>query len=143
MNTAMPVAARALDGIGLYAFGFSAFFTASLFAMALAGSGATGGEPLGPLFSRIAAFGTGLLIAGAAGSMGMFIVGRGVQGIGGGLVVVSLYVVVGRAYPERLRPSIMASFSAAWVVPVIVGPLVAGTVTEHLGWRWVFLAIPP
>lgn len=42
VNTAMPVAARALDGIGLYAFGFSAFFTASLFAMALAGSGATG-----------------------------------------------------------------------------------------------------
>ena len=36
----------------------------------------------------------------------------------------------------------MASFSAAWVVPVIVGPLVAGTVTEQLGWRWVFLAIP-
>lgn len=68
--------------------------------------------------------------------------GRGVQGIGGGLVVVALYVVVGRAYPERLRPSIMASFSAAWVVPVIVGPLVAGTVTEQFGWRWVFLAIP-
>lgn len=42
VNTAMPAAARALDGIGLYAFGFSAFFTASLFAMALAGSGATG-----------------------------------------------------------------------------------------------------
>ncbi|MGW2392878.1 MFS transporter [Streptomyces lydicamycinicus] len=142
VNTAMPVAARALDGIGLYAFGFSAFFTASLFAMALAGEWSDRRGPLGPLFSGIAAFGTGLLIAGAARSMGMFIVGRGVQGIGGGLVVVSLYVVVGRAYPERLRPSIMASFSAAWVVPVIVGPLVAGTVTEHLGWRWVFLAIP-
>ncbi|MFC9884869.1 MFS transporter [Streptomyces libani] len=142
VNTAMPVAARALDGIGLYAFGFSAFFTASLFAMALAGEWSDRRGPLGPLFTGIAAFGAGLLVAGLARSMGMFIVGRGVQGIGGGLVVVSLYVVVGRAYPERLRPSIMASFSAAWVVPVIVGPLVAGTVTEHLGWRWVFLAIP-
>ncbi|WP_435603093.1 MFS transporter [Streptomyces sp. bgisy130] len=142
VNTAMPVAARALDGIGLYAFGFSAFFTASLFAMALAGEWSDRRGPLGPLFTGIAAFGAGLLIAGAARSMGMFIVGRGVQGIGGGLVVVALYVVVGRAYPERLRPSIMASFSAAWVLPVIVGPLVAGTVTEHLGWRWVFLAIP-
>ncbi|AZS72085.1 MFS transporter [Streptomyces lydicus] len=142
VNTAMPVAARALDGIGLYAFGFSAFFTASLFAMALAGEWSDRRGPLGPLFTGIAAFGAGLLVAGVARSMGMFIVGRGVQGIGGGLVVVSLYVVVGRAYPERLRPSIMASFSAAWVVPVIVGPLVAGTVTEQLGWRWVFLAIP-
>ncbi|MFI9046752.1 MFS transporter [Streptomyces sp. NPDC053427] len=142
VNTAMPVAARALDGIGLYAFAFSAFFTASLFAMALSGEWSDRRGPLAPLFTGIAAFGAGLLVAGGAGTMGMFIAGRGVQGIGGGLVIVSLYVVVGRAYPERLRPSIMASFSAAWVVPVIVGPLVSGTVTEHLGWRWVFLSIP-
>src|SRR5882757_736322 len=36
----------------------------------------------------------------------------------------------------------MAAFSASWVVPSIVGPLVSGTVTEQFGWRWVFLAIP-
>ncbi|MFF4606659.1 MFS transporter [Streptomyces sp. NPDC001339] len=142
VGTAMPVAARALDGIGLYAFAFSAVFTAGLVAMALAGEWSDRRGPLAPLFSGIAAFGAGLVIAGGATSMGMFVTGRGVQGFGGGLVVVSLYVVVGRAYPERLRPAIMASFSAAWVVPVIVGPLLAGTVTEHLGWRWVFLAIP-
>ncbi|MEH6375711.1 MFS transporter, partial [Streptomyces sp. KLMMK] len=142
VNTAMPVAARALDGIGLYAFAFSAFFTASLFAMTLSGEWCDRSGPLVPLFTGIAAFGTGLVIAGSAQRMWMFVGGRGVQGIGGGLVIVALYVVVGRAYPERLRASVMASFSAAWVVPVIVGPLVAGTVTEQAGWRWVFLAIP-
>ena len=57
-------------------------------------------------------------------------------------MIVALYVSVSRAYPERLRPSILAAFSAAWVVPSIVGPLAAGSVTEHLGWRWVFLGIP-
>ncbi|MGV4923495.1 MFS transporter [Streptomyces sp. BHT-5-2] len=142
VNTAMPVAARALDGIGLYAFAFSAFFTASLFAMALSGVWSDRRGPLAPLFSGIAAFGAGLVVAGGAQSMGMFVAGRGVQGLGGGLAVVALYVVVGRGYPERLRPAVMASFSAAWVVPVIVGPLVAGTVTEQFGWRWVFLSIP-
>ena len=40
------------------------------------------------------------------------------RGCGGGLVIVALYVVVGRAYPERLRPAIMAAFAASWVVPV-------------------------
>ncbi|MFF4159677.1 MFS transporter [Streptomyces sp. NPDC001678] len=142
VNTAMPVAARALDGIGLYAFAFSAFFTASLFAMALSGEWCDRAGPLVPLFTGIAAFGTGLVGAGAAQRMWMFVAARGMQGIGSGLVIVALYVVVGRAYPERLRPAVIASFSAAWVVPVIVGPLVAGTVTETLGWRWVFLAIP-
>ncbi|ARZ69881.1 MFS transporter [Streptomyces albireticuli] len=142
VNTAMPVAARALDGIELYAFSFSAFFTASLFTMALSGEWCDRAGPLTPLFTGIAAFGTGLVLAGSAQQMWMFVAARGVQGIGSGLVIVALYVVVGRAYPEQLRPAVMASFSAAWVVPVIVGPLVAGTVTEQLGWRWVFLAIP-
>ena len=45
--------------------------------------------------------------------MWMFIVGRAVQGLGGGLVIVALYVVVSRAYPERLRPAIMAAFAAS------------------------------
>ncbi|MEU1806023.1 MFS transporter [Streptomyces sp. NPDC019937] len=142
VTTAMPIAARALDGVELYAYAFSAYFTASLFAMALSGEWCDRKGPLTPLFSGIVAFGAGLLIAGTAQRMWMFVGGRAVQGIGGGLVIVALYVVVGRAYPPRLQPAVLASFSAAWVLPVIVGPLVAGTITEQAGWRWVFLSIP-
>ncbi|MGA4841628.1 MFS transporter [Streptomyces sp. G45] len=142
VGTAMPVAARELDGVSLYAFAFSAYFTTSLFGMVLAGQWADRRGPLGPLSGGMAAFVAGLLLAGAASGMWQFILGRAVQGLGGGLVIVALYVVVSRAYPEPLRPSIMAAFAASWVVPSVVGPLVSGTVTEHMGWRWVFLGIP-
>ncbi|MFE0133493.1 MFS transporter [Streptomyces sp. NPDC059037] len=142
VGTAMPVAARELDGVSLYAFAFSAYFTTSLFGMVLAGQWADRRGPLGPLAGGIAAFAAGLLLAGTAGAMWMFILGRAVQGLGGGLVIVALYVVVSRAYPEHLRASILAAFAASWVVPSVVGPLVSGTVTEHLGWRWVFVGIP-
>ncbi|MDQ0796112.1 MFS transporter [Streptomyces sp. B1I3] len=142
VGTAMPVAARELHGIPLYAFAFSAYFTTSLFAMVLSGQWADRRGPLAPLATGIGAFGAGLLVSGTAGYMWTFILGRAVQGVGGGLVIVALYVVIGRAYPERARPSIMAAFSAAWIVPSVVGPLGAGTVTENLGWRWVFVGIP-
>ncbi|MFJ6796459.1 MFS transporter [Streptomyces sp. NPDC091268] len=142
VGTAMPVAARELDGIGLYAFAFSAYFTTSLFGMVLSGQWADRQGPLRPLTVGIGAFAAGLVLAGTAGTMWMFVLGRAVQGFGGGLVIVALYVVVSRAYEERLRPAIMAAFAASWVVPSIVGPLASGTVTEHLGWRWVFLGIP-
>ncbi|MEU7319572.1 MFS transporter [Streptomyces griseoviridis] len=142
VGTAMPVAARELDGISLYAFAFSGYFTTSLFGMVLAGQWSDRRGPVGALAGGIGAFGAGLVVAGTAQAMWLFILGRAVQGLGGGLVIVALYVVVGRAYPERLRPSIMAAFAAAWVVPSIVGPLASGAVTEHLGWRWVFLGIP-
>ncbi|WP_329276255.1 MFS transporter [Streptomyces sp. NBC_01451] len=142
VGTAMPVAARELDGVSLYAFAFSGYFTTSLFGMVLAGQWSDRKGPLGPLTTGIAAFAAGLLLSGTAGAMWLFIAGRAVQGLGGGLVIVSLYVVVGRAYPERLRASIMAAFAASWVVPSVVGPLAAGAVTEQLGWRWVFVGIP-
>ncbi|OIJ87841.1 MFS transporter [Streptomyces colonosanans] len=142
VGTAMPVAARELDGVSLYAFAFSGFFTTSLFGMVFSGQWSDQRGPLGPLTAGIGAFAAGLVLAGTAGTMWVFIAGRAVQGLGGGLVIVALYVVVSRAYPERLRPAIMAAFAAAWVVPSIVGPLASGAVTEHFGWRWVFLGIP-
>jgi MFS family permease len=142
VGTAMPVAARELDGVSLYAFAFSGYFTTSLFGMVLSGQWSDRRGPLGALTTGIAAFGAGLLLSGTAGVMWLFILGRAVQGLGGGLVIVALYVVVGRVYPERLRPAIMAAFAASWVVPSIVGPLASGAVTEHLGWRWVFVGIP-
>ncbi|MFI8101797.1 MFS transporter [Streptomyces sp. NPDC086023] len=142
VGTAMPVAARELDGVGLYAFAFSSYFTTSLFGMVLAGQWCDRQGPLRSLTTGIGAFAAGLVLSGTAGAMWLFVLGRAVQGLGGGLVIVALYVVVSRAYDERLRPAIMAAFAASWVVPSIVGPLAAGTVTEHLGWRWVFVGIP-
>ncbi|MFF7250380.1 MFS transporter [Embleya sp. NPDC008237] len=142
VGTAMPVAVKELDGVPLYALAFSAFFTTSLLAMVVSGEWCDARGPRLPLFGGIGAFAAGLVLAGTAQSMWPFIVGRAVQGLGGGLVIVSLYVVVGKAYPSALRPRVFSAFSAAWVLPSIVGPPVSGLVTDHLGWRWVFLAIP-
>ncbi|RBM21436.1 MFS transporter [Streptomyces sp. PT12] len=141
VGTAMPAAADALDGLALYAFAFSAFFTTSLLGMVVSGQWCDRRGPLAPVVAGISAFSAGLLLSGTAQSMWAFVLGRAAQGVGGGLVIVALYVTVRRAYPERLRASALASFSAAWVVPSMVGPVISGTVTERFGWRWVFLGI--
>ncbi|MCF6525843.1 MFS transporter [Streptomyces sp. JJ36] len=142
VGTAMPVAADELDGVPLYAFAFSAYFTTSLLGIAVSGQWADRRGPLPPLATGIGAFGAGLLLSGTAATMWVFVLGRAVQGVGGGLVIVALYVTISRAYPASLRPTVMAALAASWVVPSVVGPLVSGTVTEQLGWRWVFLGIP-
>ncbi|MGK5529437.1 MFS transporter [Streptomyces sp. URMC 129] len=141
VGTVMPAAAEALDGLGLYAFAFSGFFTTSLLGMVAAGQWADRRGPAGPVVAGIASFAAGLLLSGTAGTMWVFVLGRAAQGVGGGLVIVALYVLVRRAFPEPLQAAALASFSAAWVVPSMVGPVVAGTVTERFGWRWVFLGI--
>ena len=73
--------------------------------------------------------------------MAVFVLARALQGLGAGAVIVALYVVVGRAYDEQVRPRVFALMSSAWVLPSIVGPALAGFVADHFSWRWVFLGV--
>ncbi len=143
VNTAMPVAVSELHGLAFYAWGFSGFMTASMFATVVAGELCDRIGPVLPFVAAVGAFVAGLVIAGAAPTMLVFVLGRMVQGLGGGAVVVTMYVIVGRAYPSALRPRVFSAISSAWVLPSIVGPVIAGTVTEHTTWRLVFLGLAP
>jgi MFS family permease len=141
--TAMPRAVADLDGVPMYAWAFSGFFTSSLFAMVLSGELCDRRGPRLPVILGAASFTAGLLIAGTAQSMWPFVAGRAIQGLGAGLAIVALYVVIARGYADALRPRIFAMLAAAWVLPSIVGPLVAGSLADHLSWRLVFLGVAP
>lgn len=140
--TAMPVAARELGGVTWYGMAFGVFATTSLIALVVAGRLADTRGPRLPLMAGVIIFGAGLLVAGAASSMALLVSGRAVQGLGAGMVSVALYVVVAQAYPEVLRPRLFSIISTGWVLPSLVGPAIAGTLAEHVSWRWVFLGIP-
>lgn len=140
--TAMPTVAQALDGLPLYALAFGGTLASSVVGMVACGRWADLRGPAPPLRHGIVWFCLGLLVAGLAPSMEVLLLGRIVQGFGGGLMSVALYVAVGRVYPPAMHPRIFASFAAAWVVPAVIGPTIAGALVEHLGWRWVFLSVP-
>ncbi|SDT24032.1 MFS transporter [Microlunatus soli] len=140
VTTAMPTISSDLHGLRLYALAFAAPLATGVLAMVVIGNWSDRRGPRLPLLVTVVLFTVGVLISGLAGSMTVFVLGRVVQGVGTAMVV-PMYVVVARVYPEGLHPKIFAAFAAAWVVPSLVGPLAAGLVTEHLGWRWVFLGV--
>ncbi|MGE6334195.1 MFS transporter [Stenotrophomonas sp. NPDC077659] len=139
---AMPTVAEALDGLRLYALAFGGTLATSVVGMTVAGRWTDRSGPARPLWWGLACFVLGLLLAGLATRMGMLVAGRLLQGLGSGAISVALYVMVGRNYPEPLRPKVFAAFSAGWVVPSMVGPALSGMIVQHLGWRWVFLIVP-
>ncbi|MFC5749187.1 MFS transporter [Actinomadura rugatobispora] len=141
--TVMPVIARELDGLALYAWGFSATLIAGVPANVLAGGWVDRSGPSTPMLTGLAAFVAGLVIAGAAPDMWIFVAGRAVQGLGTGIAMVATYVLIARVYPDRLRPRVFAALSAAWVLPALIGPAIGGAAAERLGWRWVFLGLIP
>ncbi|MFG2073275.1 MFS transporter [Nonomuraea maritima] len=141
VTTAMPVVARELAGMSLYNLAFSASLAASVIATVLGGRWSDVRGPMPPIAAGVVVFVAGLLMAGLAPTMEVLVTGRFVQGFGTGLSQVALSVLVARVYPAALHPRVFALFSAAWVVPSMVGPAIAGLVAEQLGWRWIFLGV--
>jgi electron transfer flavoprotein alpha subunit/MFS family permease len=143
VGTAMPTAVAELDGMAWYGWPFSAFLVASVVGMV---AGGDAGDRRGPRIAlpwSVALFAAGLLMAGLAGSMAVFVAGRAVQGLGAGVMIVLVYVIAGQAYEPALRPRLFGAFATAWVIPALVGPVVSGLVTTHASWRLAFLGLVP
>lgn len=141
--TAMPRAVAVLHGLAYYGWAFTGLLMANVVGVVLGGEVCDRTGARLPLVGGLIAFLAGLLVAGTAADMAVFVAARALQGFGGGLVIVAIYVVIAEVYDESLRPAMFAANSAAWVVPALVGPVVSGALTEHVSWRAVFLAIAP
>ena len=140
---ALPTAARALHGIAGIGWAFTGFLVSDLVGMVVSGQVCDRRGPRLPMIAGLAGFIAGLAIAGTATSMAQLVAGRCVQGFGGGLLITAIYVVLGTAYPDALRPKIFTAISSAWVLPSLLGPVVSGTLSQHASWRWVFLGLIP
>lgn len=141
VTTIMPLVSRDLHGASLYALAFAGPLATGVIGMVGAGNWSDRRGPAAPLYASVALFVLGLLIAGTAGTMEILVLGRLVQGLGGGAMTVALYVLVARVYPPALHPKIFAAFAASWVVPSLVGPFAAGVVAQLSSWHWVFLGV--
>lgn len=141
ITTVMPVVSDDLDGAGLYAVAFAGTLATSVIGMVAVGAWSDRSGPVWPLTTSVVLFVVGLVVAGLAPTMDVLVVGRLIQGLGTGGQTVALYVVVARVYPPLLHGRVFAAFSAAWVVPSLIGPFLAGAVAQFLHWRWVFLGV--
>ncbi len=143
VGTAMPALVADLGALSLYAWPFVAFMAAGVFGTVLGGRWCDRAGPRIPLVAAPTLFGVGLLVAGTATGMPQLLVGRVLQGWGAGVLTVAVYVLISVVYPERTRPAVFGLMSSAWVLPSLIGPPLAGVVSERLSWHWVFLGLIP
>jgi MFS family permease len=141
--TVLPATLAELRGLELYGWAFSGFWLSNIVGITLAGAEADRRGPLRPLLAGVLAFAGGLVLAGLASSMAWVVAGRVVQGLGAGAIAAITYVAIARSYEPVAQPRMIALISSAWVLPGIVGPAVAGWVSEELSWRWAFIGLAP
>ncbi|MGB4136093.1 MAG: MFS transporter, partial [Microbacterium sp.] len=90
VTTVMPLVAADLHGERLYAVAFAGTLATGVIGMVITGAWSDRAGPRAPLYTAVALFIVGLVISGVATDMYVLILGRLVQGLGGGGQIVAL-----------------------------------------------------
>lgn len=141
--TALPTVSDELNGDALYGATLAAYMLANIVGLVTVGEQVDRHGPRAPFLACLLIFSVGLVVAGAANTMWVVLLGRVLQGAGAGGVAPLAYAVINRVWPTDRQPRIFAWVSAAWILPSLVAPLVAGWLTSEVSWRWVFVGMLP
>ncbi|MGE4291219.1 MAG: MFS transporter [Desulfovibrio sp.] len=76
-------------------------------------------------------------------SITMIMAQRFVQGIGACMMLSGSLALVAGAYPVTVRGRVIGIVSAFTYAGLSMGPVFGGFVTDHLGWRYVFISAVP
>jgi EmrB/QacA subfamily drug resistance transporter len=141
--TALPTIVGDLGGASHLAWVVTAYLLASTASTPLWGK-------LGDMYGRkrffqaaIVIFLAGSALAGASQSILELIAFRGLQGLGGGGLIIGAQTIIGDVVSPRNRGRYQGMFGAVFAVASVLGPLLGGLFVDNLSWRWVFYANLP
>jgi MFS transporter, DHA2 family, multidrug resistance protein len=77
-------------------------------------------------------------LCGFATSLGMLVVFRILQGVGGGGLQPSEQAILNDTFPLAKRGMAFAVYGIAVVVAPTIGPWLGGWITDNYSWRWIF-----
>jgi EmrB/QacA subfamily drug resistance transporter len=138
VSTALPTIVGDLGGLNHISWVVTAYLLAQTVVTPLYGK-------LGDLYGRKIVLQTGIVLfvigsalCGLSKNMPELIAFRAFQGLGGGGLIVSAQAAVGDVVAPRQRGKYQGLFGAVFGLAFVVGPLLGGTITTNLSWRWIF-----
>ena len=143
VSTALPTIVADLGGLDHITWVITAYLLASTVSAPICGK-------LGDMFGRkiviqsaIGIFLAGAVIAGLAQNMAMMVLGRAVQGLGGGGLIVVSMAEVADVLPARERGRAQGLLGGVFGVSTVIGPLIGGLLVQNLSWHWIFFVNVP
>jgi EmrB/QacA subfamily drug resistance transporter len=136
--TALPQIAADLQGFEHLSWVVTAYLLASTVTVPLYGK-------LSDLYGRrrlfvvsISVFLLGSALCGLAQSMEQLIACRALQGLGAGGLLPLSQAAIADLFSPRERGRYQGYIGSVWAAAAIAGPLLGGTLTDTVSWRWIF-----
>ncbi|WP_219838971.1 MDR family MFS transporter [Paenibacillus sp. R14(2021)] len=138
VGTAMPKIIGQLGGLSLITWVTTAYMLTSTTIVPIAGK-------LPDLFGRKLIYVTGIVIfiagsalCGVAQTMEQLIIFRGIQGIGGGVMMPMAMIIIGDIFTGKERAKWQGVFGGIFGLSSVIGPQIGGWIVDHWNWHWVF-----
>ena len=138
VGTAMPKIVGEMGGLSLITWVTTAYMLTSTTVVPIAGK-------LADLFGRkliyvlgIVIFIAGSALCGVAQSMEQLIIFRGIQGIGGGVMMPMAMIIIGDLFTGKERAKWQGMFGAIFGLSSVIGPQIGGWIVDSVNWHWIF-----
>lgn len=143
VGTAMPRIIGELGGLSIMAWVTTAYMLSSTSVVPIAGK-------LADLFGRRVIYVTGIVVfmigsalCGTSTNMTELIIYRGLQGLGGGIMMPMAMVIIGDIFSPEKRGKWQGVIGATFGLSSVVGPTIGGWIVDNTSWHWVFLVNLP
>jgi EmrB/QacA subfamily drug resistance transporter len=143
VSTAMPRIIAILGGIEYYTWVLTIYMLTSTIATVLVGklSDIYGRKPF--LLIGIVLFMVGAFLCGTSTTIYQMIIYRGIQGIGGGILMSATVTAVGDLFAPRERAKWTGIMMAIFGFSSVIGPTLGGFMVDHIAWKWIFWIFLP
>lgn len=138
--TTMPSAAKEVGGLNLISWTFVLYLVGSIIAGASSSLLVMRNGLRSTMVGSALVYALGCVICATAPSMQVILVGRILQGLGGGCLIATVYVSQDRFFPNRFVPRIVACLSVVWGVATLSGPAIGGAFSTWGDWRYAYWA---
>lgn len=143
VSTAMPRIIAELSGMEYYSWVINIYMLTSTIATVLVGklSDIYGRKPF--ILTGIVIFMIGALLTGFSNDIFDLILYRGIQGVGAGIIMASVFTAVGDLFPPRERGKWTGVMMAVFGFSSVLGPTLGGWLVDNFAWKWLFWIFLP
>ncbi len=143
VTTVLPSVVQEIGGLDWYAWNTTLFVVASIIGAAMSVKLFYILGARQAYISVLMIFAIGSVICAFAISMPLMLIGRSIQGLGGGILAALSYALIRVVFPSSLWSRAVALVSGMWGVATLCGPAVGGLFAQLGHWRWAFWILLP